>query len=194
MMAHQDPAGQFDALLQGLPSVQPVAKQKFVPPPPAATAHWCLHVAVSTAGQFGYARKQRPSSQTPLPPQDVVSGSCTQVEPLQLKHALQPGAQTPPSQMSHPVHGAQVSPSMPQIAKVSPARHVPPSQQPAQSAVQSTGCPQVFWTMPHLLAQVVVSGSGVQPHIPGVPPPPHVFGAVQPQVIGPSQPSLNVPH
>ncbi len=160
MMAHQDPAGQFDALLQGLPSVQPVAKQKFVPPPPAATAHWCLHVAVSTAGQFGYARKQRPSSQTPLPPQDVVSGSCTQVEPLQLKHALQPGAQTPP----------------------------------AQSAVQSTGCPQVFWTMPHLLAQVVVSGSGVQPHIPGVPPPPHVFGAVQPQVIGPSQPSLNVPH
>ena len=35
-------------------------------------------------------------------------------------------------------------------------------------------CPQLFTTVPHWPAQVVLSESGVQPHSPGVPPPPQV--------------------
>jgi hypothetical protein len=54
--------------------------------------------------------------------------------------------------------------------------HVPPLQHPMQSGEQSIVCPQLltavtpqFW-----LPQVVLSGSGVHPQTPGVPPPPQL--------------------
>jgi len=43
---------------------------------------------------------------------------------------------------------------------------------------QLTGVPQLLFTVPHLPLHVVVSATGVHPHWLGVPPPPHVCGAV----------------
>jgi hypothetical protein len=48
--------------------------------------------------------------------------------------------------------------------------------------------------LPHTRkVQASVLVSGVQPHTPGVPPPPHVFGLLQLQVTEPPQPSERVP-
>ena len=72
-----------------------------------------------------------------------------------------------------------------------PSSHVPPElglQTPAtesqavhgpQGDPQSTLTPQLSFTVPHLPAHVVTFELLVQPHMPAVLPPPHVWGEVQ---------------
>ncbi len=104
-----------------------------------------------------------------------------------------PVSPLPPQVTPVPLHATQAVPPVPQAASAVPARHVPPSQQPAQRAVQSTASPQVFSTVPHSPAQVVASASAVQPHAPGVPPPPQVWpGPVHATHASPPVPQARV--
>jgi hypothetical protein len=89
----------------------------------------------------------------------------------------QSGTQTPSIQrVPDRLQFSHAAPPRPQwrLLSTPSGTHVPPSQQPLQSGEQSIVCPQLlvavlpqFW-----LPQVVLRGSGVQPHTPGVPPPP----------------------
>jgi hypothetical protein len=115
--------------------------------------------------------------------------------PLPAQVGVQPHlpADPPPPQVCGAWQVWQNAPFAPHAPSFVPARHVVPLQQPAQARVQSTFRPQLFLIVPHLLAQVVATGSSVQPHWPGAPPPPHVCGetqTLQRSPVTPQAPSL----
>jgi hypothetical protein len=75
----------------------------------------------------------------------------------------------------------------PSQAAQTPSSHTSPAPQ----SPQSTAAPQLSATSPQRPAQVVGSGTGMQSHRPGTPPPPHVSGRTQvpqeticPQLLG----------
>jgi hypothetical protein len=75
-----------------------------------------------------------------------------------------------------PVHAAHAPPLLPHRVAVSPTTHAFPLQQsPEPQLPHCRVPPQPSEREPHRAPQAM----GVQPHTPAVPPPPHVFGAVQ---------------
>ena len=96
-------------------------------------------------------------------PHAVPSANASQtLFPLHVAQEPQPAAQTPLLHVVQPVQGAQAAPFLPHAWFANPGRHVPPSQQPAHTAVQLTSWPQVFCTVPHLPAHVTASDGGRQ--------------------------------
>ena len=153
--------------------------------------HWPL---VQTPVWQGACGSQDPPSLVGVPRQ---SGPCGLGEQAKVWHesASKGGQGTVYSSMQRPsTHWAEVQPEL-QSAPKSAGTQVLPSPQTwhvPQELPHSRTVPHSVVTEPHLPSQVICE---VQPQTPGVPPPPHVWGAVHsPQPRRLPQSSAAGPH